>query len=515
MKYIASIVFTSFIISLVSAQNPTVKWSPFFESKTDRFIRIPYFDANCVYTIRINPQNSQDYILEKYNSDFKLNETFKLNDVDLNYNLDNNTADNKVIHGLFRLSEKKQSKMAYTLRSYDLSNGSLIKKTELEPIAVSSDIYEQNFLNTSENKKFSILLLTNYTHSKKYSTPKTLNITLFDANGEKIWQKKIASPGFNTYQSKTIDVKTNNQGDVIILEKNYNTESNSTNDIQLKGRKIVTNYKYFYTLITENGKKQERFELKHNEGSLYNIKIVTNKTNDNFQIFGHCFMQEKGNAIYYGEISPKGEIVKSDDKLLEKDLFVDINKNNNAIDLLGTSFPLDVRLKINAFIGKQDGGAFAVLEFYDVMNGIFNSSGRYVQYDHYYGSMLIVSINQQGEIVWIKKIPKNQVHKSEDHSSVFAFVNNNQLGLVYNDHPENLDKGLEDKFSYTKNFKNSICILRNIDSEGKVSTKKLFDNKDIEGIFSPGKSKYNIISKILIIRTNENDNFKIGFVNLD
>lgn len=79
-------------------------------------------------------------------------------------------------------------------------------------------------------------------------------------------------------------------------------------------------------------------------------------------------------------------------------------------------------------------------------------------------------MDEKGELLWAKKIPKRQICKDFKWYCSFAVIRGeNKVILVYNDAKENVDKGLEEATSkYEIDNSNGVVVQATIENSKQM-----------------------------------------------
>jgi hypothetical protein len=136
------------------------------------------------------------------------------------------------------------------------------------------------------------------------------------------------------------------------------------------------------------------------------------------------------------------------------------------------------------FIIKPNGGAIFVAEQYiksisnfnDIHSGFYNLNTVY-----YYNDIIVVSVDEEGQIEWNKKISKKQYSVNDyGYFSSYAlnYLNNN-VYIYFNDHPKNNNsKNREQNLRYMNFPQRSVITEVVVTETGMVSYKELKNEKN-------------------------------------
>lgn len=247
-----------------------------------------------------------------------------------------------------------------------------------------------------------------------------------------------------------------NQSSVFILGLHYLTE-----------KKVKAPEESFYDLFGYNKIRDDvvHYELKSDKQFLTDIGMCADNANKNMVVSG--FYSDRTTystaGIFYYSLS--------EDSLTEKKMittpfpasyiqkFIGERKDVKTNEL--TNFSID------RVLVRRDGGAGIIAESY------FESSRSYYDYymqmfiQHYYyhyGSVMLLSINPDGQILWNNVISKDQ-NSTDDggyYSSYFGGTSGGKIFAIYNKYIE----------------ETSSVMLTTVDGSGKQKTDVLFSEMD-------------------------------------
>ncbi len=131
--------------------------------------------------------------------------------------------------------------------------------------------------------------------------------------------------------------------------------------------------------------------------------------------------------------------------------------------------------RIDHFVTRPDGGIYLIAEqYYYVVSTVCNPRGGCnTTVNYYYNDIIVVNINSDSNVGWVKKLPKYQ-HTSNDngfYSSYAMAAANSKLYFIFNDHPKNLkpnSKKVRDGVS-----RKMITVVATIDRDGNVQKEPL------------------------------------------
>ncbi|MEZ5015308.1 MAG: hypothetical protein R2794_13555, partial [Chitinophagales bacterium] len=138
---------------------------------------------------------------------------------------------------------------------------------------------------------------------------------------------------------------------------------------------------------------------------------------------------------------------------------------------------------------REDGSLVMVAEkYYVVVHETRDAQGRVSRtYTYYYLDLLIVDVDPNLQIKWMKALPKRQVTNNDNgyYSSVALLVGPENIFILFNDNPENA--GIVDKGEKMKNFngKKSVVAMITVDDSGHAKKETVLQNKTAGIILVP------------------------------
>jgi len=191
-------------------------------------------------------------------------------------------------------------------------------------------------------------------------------------------------------------------------------------------------------------------------------------------------------GIFYAKLNPKtGEVLSDNQKKLDRSTveFMTSKKNSKKNEGVSTNF------KLRGYIAMDNGTSNLILEEdYMYVTTTTNSKGQTTYTYHYVSkAILVANIASDGEINWIKHIPKFQ-HTVNDNgvfNSFTHFKDKNDLKFVFADNSDNYDpKTFKLKPESSKNINNmrsskqakSIAYAK-IDGSGNTEQKLIAKSK--------------------------------------
>lgn len=308
----------------------------------------------------------------------------------------------------------------------------------------------------------------------------------------------------NQYLFQDADVEIekillNNQGTVYLLTR-----------IGLEGQEkeqSVQKYKYMLYLAKKGSKALDNFNLKISDQYFLNNVLI--KFDNKSNILASGFYSEKS-ANY-----AKGAYVTN----------IDANNGSLLINALvpfssNVSEDKDEDEKEKAFYHMReisflnDGSIVLIGEQYyiDISRsrgyGAYGAVGGSTNFTFRYKDILVMSLSPNGELKWMKNIPKKQITANDGamYSSFVPMVLNNKISIMVNGHKDGLDKRMS---AFTDN---NMVYLLEFDAAGKMEQKSLYSGEEAESRLSP-KVSYKVSDKeVILYNVRRSGNYRFAKV---
>jgi hypothetical protein len=486
MKKILLILLTINIAN-VRAQEISAKLGP--EQKDSKHGYLKGFagsDENYFYAIRIDVKSVffRTFLLEKYNKQLELivsqpietygkekGQFFNLESVILIQNkifaissLQN--MNDKV--NTFQAIEIDKASMLPTENKINLASVSFEDKSRFNSGTFSLDF-------SSDSSK----ILVRYSLPYEKGSPEKFGFKVYDKNFTFIWGNDIELP----YENQLFEMNNftvDNQSNVYLLGKVYE---------KVAKEKIREDVNYQYHVFSYSAGKTEPFEyIIDSKSNFFNeIKFSVNDKNE---IICFGFYSNKLNTsndgTFYMKLDAKSKKVVIEKLLSFKDYF-----ESKGEDLKNYYFG---NYKFKQFIHNPDGSSTLVAEQYRVELRITTSTSQSgstrtsTTYIYHYDNIMVMKFDKEGNILWIKVVPKIQDTKDEGgtYMSYSFFHKNEKVYLFFNQPKMNVKKNGEQSRIYKSTNKYALLNGYSIDENGNLSEEKtLFDMNETKVVFTP------------------------------
>lgn len=319
-----------------------------------------------------------------------------------------------------------------------------------------------------------------------------IGCTVLDGELEPIWSNTIEIP----YPDRLFNIKdysVSSKGDVYVLGKLY---ADKGGDVKRK----KTNFKYQIIGYKNQGKEKVIYDV--DLPGKYITDMQININDDNNIICAGFFSNDTKkhvNGTYFLKINGSDKsIMASNTKEFEEDFFMqnlsekEEKKAKKRLDKGKELNLLD--FDIDNLIMREDGGVVMLGEQYrhyvtTTTTGTGANTTRTTTHHYIYNEIIVVNINPNGEIDWVKRIPKYQ-HTTNDNgyfSSYALMVEGNNLHFIYNDHVDNIDLD-DDKgriYTWRRGKKSSMIMYTTVDKDGNVTRTPIGSVKESDVMTRP------------------------------
>jgi len=308
---------------------------------------------------------------------------------------------------------------------------------------------------------------------EKYSNEK-FSYKVFDSDLNELWSKQIELP----YKDKNFKVsgyQLDNESNVYMLSRvTVEEESAKYNKYSIlalfqKNKEIRE-----YDIHLKNKPISDiSFSIAPN-GDLVAAGFYSNNASSEYNISGTFFLRVDEKTK---------EVVSSSTKDFEKEFLTQFMSDRRARKNKALyNYNIDY-----IFLDSVGGATVIAEQFYE--NTVCTSDPRTgysrCNYYYYYNDIIVIKIAPDGTILWTKKIPKGQVSVNDNgpYSSYFALNKNNDIYLIFNDNPKNINTVGSGKT--LNNFRKSVAVMVTITNEGKIIKNLLYDSSDQKIILRP------------------------------
>lgn len=303
-----------------------------------------------------------------------------------------------------------------------------------------------------------------------------IGMFVFDPSLNEIWGDEFKMP-FTEAQMNNIDFDIDSKGNAYILTEVYDS------DVSKKYIKKQKNYHLEMLKITDG--EVEKIKIKENKDFHINNIWMHEGSDNNMYLTGY-YNEEKGyyknvDGVFLMTMDQDGSITSSSHHKIPLEVINQYKskrtqKRNESKDKKGN---LDFEnLVLREMILNKDGTVLLIGEQYYVR--VYTDSKGRRRYTYYYEDILVTKLDDAGDLVYMRKLPKRQ--KGAAPKGQMGYQHTNHKGndyFFYIDNDKNIDLAVDEKPKYHVSGLGGILTAYKIDSDGEVSKNSVADLKKI------------------------------------
>ncbi|MBI1227675.1 MAG: hypothetical protein GC192_20745 [Bacteroidetes bacterium] len=368
-----------------------------------------------------------------------------------------------------------------------------------------------------------------YDREDKETKPLVNLVVMDDAFNEQ-WDKRIVL-GYTERRLKALSWAASPNGDVFMLAKIYGNDK-FDEAIKRDGER-VPDYKLVIFQFSKEEDKPKEYELKLGDLFVNGPAIFTNKQNE-LTCAGFFAKSHTGNSVGVFNLKlnvvdgniltmKKHDFDKEDLKqfgkiysMQDKDGHWGISSNFNFRQV---QFGEDGRAALMAedasdSIDKQSRITYEKPSTVNPSGAVSSSTSRRYFYKN---GVAIFQFNATGDFESVRLIRKLQSLTTEFFGGFSSLSNEKGIFVFYNDHEDNLEKGLDDKFKTMGGFnKNTMPVVAIQSLGGEIKRKPLYDIKAVESLILPTQNNQLNDHQLLFVSMKPegliNWNYRLGLI---
>ena len=306
-----------------------------------------------------------------------------------------------------------------------------------------------------------------------------LGFHVFDQDMKKEWGKEVRMP-YTESEMNNIAFGVLSNGNVFMMAQKNGTKKLELFTINNDGLDITPldvfgDYYYMKIKLNEDADGNLICAGLYSESGI-NVKV-------GFNGFGSSGISYNTNGLIYFKMEPTGKILASKDyefplELIQQYVSDRIKKRAEKREGKGKAGIED--LKLVNMINQKDGSTVFICERQYVRNEMWGTDTKTVY--HYY-NIVVMKVSADGELVWVKKIPKNQAGVNGTGQMSIKYIEGDGYHYVlYVDNPKNLNISIDEAPATHKDGAGGFLTACKIDDEtGKYEKHTILDMRNIEG----------------------------------
>jgi len=344
--------------------------------------------------------------------------------------------------------------------------------------AYTSEVYGKYTFNQDANRT---KLLVTYRLLPEFKSDRKnfdkLGFQVFDDKMNKLWGGEYIMPYTEAVMDNS-DFTVDNNGNAYMLAKVYDSEKRKEVDKETG----LPAYHFEVMKFVKGQKKPTIVKLNLGENFLKQVTLIENNQHE---ITIACTYSKKvrsnsTDGIFLAVIDTDGKLVKYKKGYYEFPLeeltkFESARKRRKMENKDDYEAP---NLYVKNIIVNADGGvAIACEEYYMVETTYYTSNGGMrTKRTYYYQDIIATKINSNGEVAWIRKIPKYQRGSAGRGTMSFKLISDaSGYYFLYLDNLKNMNLSEEEEPKIHQDRMGGQVIISRIDPNGKISKELLFD----------------------------------------
>ncbi len=349
-----------------------------------------------------------------------------------------------------------------------------------------------NIYSSFDNSKFVVQYRKKPKEKKDKINHDVIGIFVFDNEFNKVWGKEIKMP-YTEAKMNNIDYQVDSKGIVYLLAEVYNTD--------VTRKYIHDNKNYHLEILKIDNGALETIKLDEGNKNITDAWLYDGPKGD---IYLSGFYSKdkywvKSDGIFLIKIKEDGAVQKpayyefplSLLNMYEKERTQKKNKKNKKKK--EKRRPDFSNLELREIHVQNDGSIIIIGEQYYVVEHTYTDSKGYTHttYTYHYHDILVAKITVNGELSWMKKLPKVQIGSVGRGGMSFKYIKQgNYHYFFYLDNIKNIDLPLNKRPATHVDGKGGIYTSYRLDDEtGDVKKTSIlnFANVKIKGYKKPQK----------------------------
>ncbi|MFK5856690.1 MAG: hypothetical protein QM503_11210 [Bacteroidota bacterium] len=306
-----------------------------------------------------------------------------------------------------------------------------------------------------------------------------LGFFIFDSSFKLIWGKEVKMP-YAEGDMNNLAYTIGADGTVYMMSLHRDKGDFRLITIPEDGKLTVNNIK------SGNFMFKDLYMKENKDGNIGFLGYYANGWDFDFWNGGLANLSFNTNGIRYFELSKQGEILSKKNvefpiKLINKYESGRKKKKNDKREEAGEAGIRDVVLR--QFTVNPDGSIFILGEQYFCIK-TYNVKSHSMTYEFYYQDLVATKLNAEGEVQWMKKLPKSQYGvKGRRGMGIAYFEGNNSHYILFLDNVKNADIGIDEVPAKHVDGKGGYLTAYKIDdATGNYSKHVLYNSLEVNDV---------------------------------
>ncbi len=355
------------------------------------------------------------------------------------------------------------------------------------------------FYNSFDNSKFMIQYRLKPTTRKDKDSYDKLGFYVFEKeNISKIWGKEVKMP-YTEAVMNNITYTVSSDGVAYMIAYKNKEKAFELFEINENSSTVET-----YPIAIDESMFFKKIRIKEdNKGNLNCVGYYANGMEFTYSYMGGFSAQMNVNGVYQFSIDKKGKVLVENTIEFPIELINQFEKKRDAKknEKREKQGKLGIRdLVLREVVEKEDGTTIVIGEQYYMKKEMRGTST--VTY-FYYSDVVATKFNKDGEILWMKKLPKTQKGtKGRGGMSIKYAQKGDDIYIMFLDNVKNLAMSITDAPKVHVDGKGGFLTAYKIDDiSGDVEKISILDTRDMDGL-----NAYQFKTSRLLL-ANENELF--------
>lgn len=325
-------------------------------------------------------------------------------------------------------------------------------------------------------------------HDKEDMDAKTaVGLVVLDKDFNALWRKNFVLD-YTERRLKALSWAVLPSGDACMLAKVYGNDK--LGEAAKRDGNKVPDYKLVIFKFSKGENRPKEYELGLGELFVNSAAIFANEQHE-LTCAGFLAKNPTGNSVGVFHLrldAINGNTLAMNKHEFEKDDLAQFGKIDFTQDKDG-DWGISSDFNFKQVLNGSDGKTILLAE--DKSEGMegggsVSSGDRWEKRFYYKNGVAIFPVDAKGNFETIRLVRKQQRMSKEVFGGFTAWPNDNGLFLFYNDHEDNLGKGLHDKIKTIEGFGQDMMPMVVLQTpDGDITKKPLYDIKAVESVMLP------------------------------
>jgi hypothetical protein len=425
--------------------------------------------------LQIGHDPRHDLSLQKFSPDLKLTseKTVDLTDMPRSYSSERFIELGGKYYWIFSTSDRGEDQAKLLYIPVDLAAGTM-NGAATDLVTTSRISSGWNIIYSPDKSKMLVEYRKKPEHRRDRINNDVIGFAVFDEHMNKLWDHEIRMP-YTEKEMDNEDYTVDHDGNVYLLAKVYNEE---------RTRKMPD----YHFEILKWGKNSEVATIIHFKftDKFVNSAVIAEDFNGRLVVAGYYSMKKRSQSAdgaYLMRLNTAGTDLENIHKgtyEFPSSVLAEFESRRARRKIEKDDDAEAAHMQLKKIMVAEDGSVQLYgEEAYSVTTTYSNGRTSYTVTNYYYNDILAMNIGADGNMKWVKKIPKYQ-HGANGQGGMsfkqFSYNKNNYLFFL--DNAKNLDIAKDEAPAVHTDGQGGILMVVKIDDDGNVTKKSIFDVRD-------------------------------------